>query len=270
MTKLVSALRQLLGFVREFGPGGMWLFARYCLLHFSIGSDVQALNIPRVGHLRLRKRTTDRHVFFQVFVQRGYDFSGFEQNAHLQKIYDGAVAKGELPLIIDCGANIGLSAVWYAVRYPAARVFAVEPEAGNFALLCANARPFPNIVPINAAVWDNDASLAIVDAAAAAWSFQVSESAPGESALCAVTIPAIMAQAEANRLLLAKIDIEGAEQTLFRANTDLMESTTAIAIELHDWMLPGRGSSRPFLTALARYPFEIVWRGETMFCVRMS
>jgi FkbM family methyltransferase len=38
---------------------------------------------------------------------------------------------GQTPLILDLGANIGASAVWFAVRYPAAHIVAFEPHPDN-------------------------------------------------------------------------------------------------------------------------------------------
>lgn len=267
---MISMLRQLFIFVREFGLHGLTLFLRYLSLRFGIGSEIQVLNIPKIKNpVHLRKLTSDCEVFFQIFVQRGYDFSGFHQNSYLEQTYETAVSKHQSPVIIDCGANIGLSSIWYASRYPAARVFAIEPDRGNFTMLCRNTKSFPNIVPIHAAVWDKETTLTVVDKAAAAWAFQIEEGpADNEIPLPVITIPTVMAEAKADQILWAKIDIEGGEQALFRSNIAWLEWTTGIAIELHDWMLPGAGSSRNFLIALGQYPFEVVWRGETMFCVK--
>src|SRR5450755_1360246 len=58
--------------------------------------------------------------------------------------------------IVDVGANIGLTSVYYARRYPQARVISVEAEASNFAILCRNVARYPNIVPVHAALWNRD------------------------------------------------------------------------------------------------------------------
>ncbi|QKT03354.1 FkbM family methyltransferase [Ectothiorhodospiraceae bacterium 2226] len=55
-------------------------------------------------------------------------------------------------MILDTGANIGTSALYFAQRYPRARL-AVEPEDGNFALLETNTRHLPNVTALKAAVW---------------------------------------------------------------------------------------------------------------------
>ena len=49
------------------------------------------------------------------------------------------VQAGEVPLIIDGGANVGLSLRGFARDFPQAHVIAVEPDDDNFRVLAANA-----------------------------------------------------------------------------------------------------------------------------------
>ena len=62
-----------------------------------------------------------------------------------------------------------------------------------------------------------------------------------------------------------KIDIEGGESQLFSANTEWMNEFALIIIELHDWMLPMQGSSKPFFKAISNLDFEILQKGENLF-----
>jgi FkbM family methyltransferase len=54
-----------------------------------------------------------------------------------------------------------MASIFYANRYPAARVVAVEAEASNYAALVTNARAYPNIVPIHAALWRTDGQVEV-------------------------------------------------------------------------------------------------------------
>jgi predicted O-methyltransferase YrrM len=56
----------------------------------------------------------------------------------LNRFYADTVSRSEIPLILDCGANIGLSSIWFARKYPRATVIAVEPESENFRMLTMN------------------------------------------------------------------------------------------------------------------------------------
>lgn len=62
-------------------------------------------------------------------------------------------------VIVDAGANIGLTAVYFANQFPAARILALEPESSNYALLCKNTAAYPQ-----AALWSSTATLDLVDA----------------------------------------------------------------------------------------------------------
>jgi hypothetical protein len=57
--------------------------------------------------LRLRKRTTDWSTFVQVFLANEYNLRRFGRLANIQNFYDRILARGEVPLILDLGANIG-------------------------------------------------------------------------------------------------------------------------------------------------------------------
>lgn len=41
-------------------------------------------------------------------------------------------------LILDWGGNIGCAAVYFAIKYPDAQIYSVEPEKNNFKLLTFN------------------------------------------------------------------------------------------------------------------------------------
>ena len=78
--------------------------------------------------MHLREGPTDRQVFEEVFVER---------------VYVPYLAMTPDPTrggIVDLGANIGLSAVFLARAFPRAPMVAVEPDAGNFAVLLENLR----------------------------------------------------------------------------------------------------------------------------------
>ncbi len=47
--------------------------------------------------------------------------------------------------IVDAGANIGVTSIYFANRYPGAKIFAVEAEASNFAMLVKNTQAYPSI-----------------------------------------------------------------------------------------------------------------------------
>ena len=65
--------------------------------------------------------------------------------------------------VVDGGAYIGLSAIYFTMRYPGVRVIAVEASESNFNLLVRNTSDFPNIEPVHAALWPQPGSLELTD-----------------------------------------------------------------------------------------------------------
>jgi FkbM family methyltransferase len=178
-------------------------------------------------------------------------------------------------LIIDCGANVGLSAIWFAKSFPAAEVYAVEPSPESFAVLQRNVRGYPLVRPLLGGIWDRETALAIVDANAEPWMVQVEEapvahSRSADSSVLAFTMDGIRRMAsESDGIFIAKIDIEGAEQSLFRSNTDWVSEVDVLIMEPHDRMLPGKGSSNGFIRSIAKLPlFDYLARDENIFVIR--
>ena len=102
------------------------------------------------GHgspLWVRPNTSDIAVLHQVFIEKCYDLPELETAG----------------LIIDGGANVGYASIWFALRYPGARILAVEPEASNFELLQSNTRHLPAIHAMRAAIWSQRCQLAIAN-----------------------------------------------------------------------------------------------------------
>lgn len=62
----------------------------------------------------------------------------------------------ESPLIIDCGANMGVSVLYFSREYPTARIVAFEPEAEIFSVLQKNIAAYglTNVEMHQKAVWD--------------------------------------------------------------------------------------------------------------------
>ena len=63
------------------------------------------------------------------------------------------------------------------------------------------------------------------------------------------------------------MDIEGFEQDVFSGGTEWLDRFYVAVIELHDWMLPRKASSRPFLSAVAAHDRDFLFRGENVFSI---
>ena len=145
--------------------------------------------------------------------------------------------------IIDAGANVGYSSVLFANLWKNARIIAIEPEEDNFKMLLKNTRHYPNIECVKAAIWSKPTVLKLKNENALAFSYQYGEQTPcekGASEVEAFTVKEICRKFSINRLNLLKIDIEGGElEILKNSESDWHQDADAIAIELHEWIVPG-------------------------------
>lgn len=193
-----------------------------------------------------------------------------------QVILDGAY---DLPLrhpprvIVDAGANIGLASIYFANRYPEARILALEPEAANFALLQQNSIPYPQITPIQAALWHQVAELDLFnpsDRRGRHSAYRVQDHSPDElqtkmKPVAAITIPSLQKTYSLSQIDLLKIDIEGAEREVFAHSASWIGGIGVIVAELHDRIQ--RGCSLSFYTA--SQGFEAEWHmGEHVYVAR--
>jgi len=169
----------------------------------------------------------------------------------------------EPTLVIDAGANIGISSLYFAHRYPAAKVYAIEPEARNFDLLTLNCKDVRSIIPWRAAVWNRLVPLSLTDPAAESWAFSVVETFGPSGTIQSVTIPDILAHAKCDEIDLLKLDIEGAELELFSQDWDeWLPKVKTLVIELHDRFVPG--CSTAFYKAITSRPFSQTVMGENV------
>jgi FkbM family methyltransferase len=199
----------------------------------------------------LRPATSDLAVFREAFGEREYEVACWNI---------------EPKLIIDAGANIGLTSLYFAARCANARIIALEPEASNVELLRRNTKAVSNITVKAGALWPRKASLSLVDDHAEKWAFSVKENSPSVSSVSAFTLPDILAEIGTDCVDLLKLDIEGAEKDLFTSGwQDWLPKVKRIVIELHDRLVPG--CSKAFYSAILTRNFRQITNGQNVVIV---
>jgi FkbM family methyltransferase len=226
-----------------------------------------------VRQFRFRKETTDEQVMKFILVNNQYDLNRLTRVNELLTFARQQEAKGLRPLIVDAGANIGASAIYFLANLPNALVVAVEPDAGNFDLLSKNVAGL-NVKPFHAAISSSPGRARVFDSGTGHWGYRtevLSESDKRADAVDCLSINDIY-QSHASGFFpfLVKIDIEGAERELFSANTEWVTRTPLIIIELHDWLLPKDGTSAPFLKCIAQLQRDFIYIGEDVYSVANS
>ena len=206
----------------------------------------------------VRCPSSDGYVYQQIFHNREYEFN----------------ERFPPKVIIDAGANIGLASVYFATRYPEARIIAIEPENSNVELLRLNTRDYPNVVVVHGALWGRDEQLHVLDSRLGKWGFMttpVDEPPPLGDVIAqetlGITVPSLLDAYGIGHVDIFKIDIEGAEKELFEHCETWIDRIDALIVELHDRMKPGCSDS--FNTGAAG--FEMRWRrGENEFRARQA
>ena len=205
-----------------------------------------------------------RPIYADIFVIRS--IFGFEE-------YELPPIKDFQPkLILDCGGNIGCAALYFAIKYPAAQIYSVEPEKNNFSLLQYNTFLYKNIHAINSALWDKVAFVGVEkDDGLNELAFNVFETtADNPNALRTITVSKLLAASGFDEIDLLKIDIEGAEKEVFAApDVDKwLSKVKVLVIELHDRMK--LGCSYEFFKAVSKYRWFFAFRGENLIFIRES
>ena len=213
------------------------------------GSDIYRLH-PRDARYPVycRRGTSDKDCFGQIFVEKEYRF--------LNGTCDPKV-------IVDCGANVGFSTVYFLSQFPGARVIAIEPDERNVEMLRRNTAPYCDRVTIlHSAVWSRPKMLIVCKGTyrgGREWATQVRVCQDDEeSDLQAVDIGSLFGRFGFEEIDILKMDIERAELAVFSENFEPWVGRIGIyLIELHD-----EECRDAFLTALGERQFEISRSGE--------
>jgi len=260
-SRLMRALALVsMSFVQLGWRSALSVFHFYIVSFFRSDPTIaRAIYVSTLGQ-RILLRSADMGTFFEVFLRRQYDMSQLpDYFAGLFRDFQDMNGT----IILDCGANIGLSALWFAHMAPLTTIYAFEPAPENLDLLRQNVRPCPNIHVIDGAVWHEDTTLRLrYDAANPAGS---NIDASGAVATRAFSIHQFLA-GRPNHSYLVKIDIEGAEDGLFSCNAQWVRNASILVIELHDWLYPGESRSRNLLRCIADSDFDVLLSNNNLFC----
>jgi len=226
--------------------GGLWktnkyLFEKHILRKKQLKLTVKGTNTP----IYLRNFTSDINIFAQIFINKEYE--------------NGIKALPVPKIIFDCGANIGLAALYFNYRYPYALIYCFEPEHSNYKLLQQNVASYSNIKTYEQAIW-TDTERLYLNLNNPNDSFTVTKKNNDEAALVdAISLNDFLFENQIDKIDLLKIDIEGAELPLFSKNLDWIQKVDVIIVEIHERINPG---STQYINDLLTHHFTISYTGE--------
>lgn len=256
--RIIITLNTLIDYYRRCGSAG--------LLHYTIrrlhcrifrSSPQQKLVQIRgfTPDFNIRIGTSDIHVCDQVFSEQQYSYH----------------SPNPLKTIVDIGANIGCSAIYFAKQHPEARIICIEANKDNYELLRANCTAFPNIECLHAALWTYEGRVQVVNMGLGEWAYRAQDISPTSDAhpqspsISAITLEGIMRKYHLESIDLLKVDIEGAEREIFAPGPSILEKVNVFVVECHDRWAPG--SVRSVINATRHFSYEWL-QGESQFYCR--
>jgi len=211
------------------------------------------IKLPGVKYpISFRPGSVDVYTLEGIFVAKEYDIS-------LPPSW------GDPKYIVDGGANIGCTSVFFANRYPNALILCIEPERDNYRYLIQNIHNYPNIRSLQSAIWADSTFVVVRDKGFGLRGFMVEEVDPQTpNALHTVSMLDLMRDHGVIDIL--KLDVEGSERVIFqRAYEQWLPFVRCLIIELHDRMVPG--CTRSVFSAISRYSFACSTRGGNLICI---
>jgi FkbM family methyltransferase len=164
----------------------------------------------------------------------------------LDEIYGDGIygfeSANKSPVIVDIGANIGVSVNYFLDRYPGARIYAYEADPAIFSCLKHNLADRADRVELfNQAVWHENTSLRFAQEGADGGRL----SDTGGIDVQAVDVRDVLA---GKQIDLLKIDIEGAEEAVLPACAGSLDNVERVFLEYHS--KPGKQQRFGELAAL--------------------
>jgi FkbM family methyltransferase len=216
----------------------------------------EKIYLPFLGRtIYFRKKTKDKETFKEIFNKNIYNI--------------------KLPIvpnfIIDAGSNTGFTSLFFKLKYPQAKIVALEIENENVKMIKKNLEKFKDIDIIQKGLFNKKAFFRIEDPYQATNSFVIKEVSPNENYdIESITIDEILMSKNIEIIDVLKIDIEGAEKDLFEKNYEnWLPKVKIIMVETHDRMIPK--CSYSVMKSLNEYNFILYTTTEdTLIYYNMS
>lgn len=200
-------IRRLVTFFRILSLGatlGDRLLLAWCFVASRLGRGPVTANLSVAGKRFpvIISGPADRTVLREVFLDSEY----------------GRATLPEPRTVVDVGANVGMASLYFAARFPDARIHAIEPCPNTFERLKQNTAAFPNITAHNLAISSaNGEATFYVNAAHFGSSLRSrNTAAESEVQVKTMTMNAFLDQVGLDKVGLLKFDIEGNEAEMMR------------------------------------------------------
>jgi FkbM family methyltransferase len=126
---------------------------------------------------------------------------------------------GNPKIILDIGANIGDTAIFYSILFPGAQIFAIEPNPSVHERLGLNTAQFPNIKICKCAVADTTGKIDLfVGGSHLGSSIKAREQNTQSISVDVFSLEDFCKMQNLSKVDILKFDIEGAEENLLKSS----------------------------------------------------
>ena len=199
----------------------------------------------------LRPTDSDLFVASQVFGWQEYSLPK-SLTTSLSRLAQTWRSKNIVPVIVDAGANAGYSALYFSALFPEAEIIAIEPNPASFNFLMRNVSQCKNIRAIEAALWSHENGVDLEFPNSGSWSVRaIKHQGTDERPLTqSTTLEGILRTVPGGRMLICKLDIEGAERDVCRASAKTLQTAACVIVETHDFLFEDGGCHEAVTDAL--------------------
>ncbi len=194
-------------------------------------SSYEEDEIIRLNSIPRYNETSTKLLGFEFKIPDGPSFIETYKEVFKKNIYKFQTTAIS-PVIIDCGANVGVSCVYFKRVYPQCRLIAFEPDPIIFNYLEDNIKSgeIKNIELIQKAVWSCNTELEFYSEKSDAGRLNVEMNAEKITVQTTRLKDYLKEQVD-----FLKIDIEGAETEVILDSKDLLKNVQNIFIEYHSF-----------------------------------
>jgi FkbM family methyltransferase len=184
------------------------------------------------GHERHKKVENVKVLNYKIDVPDMASFLGQFRELFADDSYK-FIAKSEKPVILDCGANIGLSCLYFKSLYPKAKITAFEADKNIAGILSTNLQKnnINDVKIVDSAVWVHNNGIEFSVDGADGGSIQGSKN---KNKVNSLRLKDVL-ENEYGEIDLLKIDIEGAEYEVIKDCKNSLNNVENIFIEYHSW-----------------------------------
>ena len=196
---------------------------------------IEEVNDTKIEKLEIQRYQKGKTQFLNYDIEY-IDYASFESTKRelfYHRIYDFK-SNSNSPTIIDCGANICLSVLFFKELYPNASILAFEADPKVFKCLSDNVVNFKydNVTLVNKALWDCNTTLSFYAEGADGGRIGDDKYENGDIIQVETTC---LSEYILGKVDFLKIDIEGAETKVLKEIENKLHLVENIFIEFHSF-----------------------------------